>query len=198
MLRVGLTGGLATGKSFVGRTLAELGCQLIQADALGHQLLAPEGKAFAPVVVEFGPGILVEGKIDRKILAREVFSKPERLARLNEIIHPLVFELEESIIRGIIDPQAIVVVEAAILIETGSYQKCDKLIVAVCEERQQIERAMARDGLTEEEVGARIARQMPLEEKKKYADYIIDTSGSREQTVEQVRRVYQSLRSLIA
>lgn len=194
MLRVGLTGGLATGKSFVGQILVELGCHLIQADTLGHRLLAPDGAAFALVVAEFGESIVAGGKIDRKRLAREVFSKPERLAKLNEIIHPLVFELEDALIREITDPNAVVVIEAAILIETGSYKKCDKLIVTVCEERQQIERAMKRDGLSEEEAQARIARQMPLEEKRKYADYIIDTSGTREETIRQTRSVYESLR----
>lgn len=196
MLRVGLTGGLATGKSVVSEELGRLGCHVIHADRLGHQLLAPEGAAFAPVVVEFGPQILVEGKIDRKILAREVFSRPERLARLNEIIHPLVFELEEKLIRSVEDPEAIVVVEAAILIETGSYQKYDQLIVTVCEEQQQIERAMKRDGLSEEEVRSRLNRQMPLEEKKKFANYIIDTSGSMDETLRQVRLVYKSLRKI--
>ena len=196
MLRVGLTGGLATGKSTVSQELEKLGCYVIHADQLGHYLLSPEGAAFAPVVVEFGPGILVEGKIDRRILAREVFSHPERLAKLNEIIHPLVFELEEKLIREVDDPDAIVVVEAAILIETGSYKKYDQLILTVCEEQQQIERAMERDGLSEQEVRDRLARQMPLEEKKKFANHIIDTSGPRDQTINQVRRVYESLQNI--
>lgn len=199
MLRVGLTGGLATGKSFVGRTLSELGCLWIQADALGHRVLEPGGEAFDPVVREFGKGILKEdGSIDRTRLANEVFGKPERLEALNGLVHPSVIAMEEEMIRQFAEsnPSGVAVVEAAILVEHGGHKRFDRLVVTRCEQHQQIERAMERPGATLEQVRARLDRQMPLEEKVGLADYVIDTSGAKENTVEQVRRVYESLREL--
>ena len=135
--------------------------------------------------------------IDRRRLAAQVFGNPERLAILNGIVHPAVICRQEQMIEAIAarDPDAIAVVEAAILIETGSYRRFDCLILVVCTEQQQIERAMHRDGATLEQVQARIRNQMPLEEKRKYADYVIDTSGPKQDTVEQTRRVYEALRS---
>jgi len=199
MLRVGLTGGLASGKSFVGQALANLGCHLIRADELGHRVLLPGGEAYDAVVHEFGEAILDdEGMIDRRRLAALVFHNPERLEKLNGIVHPPVIkresEMEEDIARR--DPHAIAVVEAAILVETGSYKRFQKLIVAVCSYEQQIERAMRRDSYTKEEVIARLDRQLPLVEKTKLADYIVDTLGTKEATLEQVRAVYESLRML--
>lgn len=199
MLRVGLTGGLATGKSFVGRTLADLGCFWIQADELGHRVLEPGGEAYGEVMAEFGRGILdEEGRIDRRKLAGQVFGDPEKLAKLNRIVHPLVIRLEEKLLAeyGARHPEGIAVVEAAILIETGSYKRFDRLIVTVCDPEQQIERAIRRTGMSREEVLARIRRQMPVEEKVKLADYVIDTSGAKEDTVRQVKRVYEELRSI--
>lgn len=199
MLRVGLTGGLASGKSFVADALAGLGCRLIRADELGHQVLAPAGECYPAVIAEFGRGILKEdGSIDRRRLAAVVFADPERLARLNALIHPAVIAREEDLIRQYQQevPRGIVVVEAAILIETGSYKRFDRLILAVCSERQQIERAMARGQMSEAEARSRLERQMPLREKLRYADYVIDTSGEKEDTLRQTRTVYESLRSI--
>ena len=199
MLRVGLTGGLASGKSFVGKALAELGCHLIQADELGHQTLLPGGEAYAGAILEFGPGILKpDGTISRRKLAAEVFGKPERLAALNRLVHPPVIRREEELIAGFgaADPGGIVVVEAAILIETGSCKRFQRVILAMCRPEQQVERAMRRDASSREEALARLARQMPLDEKRKYADHIIDTSGTKEETLEQVRETYNSLRSI--
>ncbi len=199
MLKVGLTGGLATGKSFVGAALAELGCYLIKADELGHQVLLPGGEAYDGVVREFGARILnPDGTIDRKRLAADVFDDPERLAALNRLVHPPVIRREEEFVAKIAarEPGAIAVVEAAILIETGSYKRFDAIILAVCGEEQQVERAVLRDGSDPEVVRARIRRQMPLDEKRKYATYIIDTSGSKEDTLRQTRAVYNLLRSI--
>jgi dephospho-CoA kinase len=198
MLKVGLTGGLATGKSFVGAALAEMGCHLIKADDLGHQALLPGGEAYDGVVREFGAAILnPDGTIDRKRLAAEVFGNPERLAALTRLVHPPVIRREEEFMAKIAarEPSAIAVVEAAILIETGSYKRFDTIILAVCGEQQQVERAVLRDGADPEEVRVRIRRQMPLDEKRKYARYIIDTSGSKEDTLRQTRAVYNLLRS---
>lgn len=201
MLRVGLTGGLASGKTFVAGILAELGCRVIHADELGRQVQEPGGEAYDGIVLEFGKEILApDGSIERRRLAAQVFHDPERLKKLNALVHPhvraRVHRLEEEFARA--HPEGIAVTEAAILVETGSYREYDCLIVAVCRPEQQIERAMSRDHLTREEVLERIERQMPLEEKVKYASYIIDTSGPKEQTAAQTRAVYESLRNLSA
>lgn len=199
MLKVGLTGGYATGKSFVGQALADLGCHLIKADELGHEVLMPDGEAYRGVVEAFGEGILnPDGAIDRRRLAAEVFDNPERLALLNRLVHPPVIrrEAEMAAVIAAEDPEAIVVVEAAILVETGSHRRFHKLILTVCGEEQQLERAMRRDGIGRDEVLARIRRQLPLEEKLKYADFVIDTSGPKEETLLRTREVYDSLRSI--
>lgn len=199
MLRVGLTGGLASGKSFVGHALRDLGCYLIEADELGHQVLLPGGEAYSAVIHQFGEEILDQDRhIDRHRLGEMVFGKPELLAKLSALVHPPVAERQARAIAAIAqsDPSAIVVVEAAILVETGSYKKFDKLVVVVCTPEQQMERALKRGAYTREEVSDRLSRQLPLEEKLKVADYVIDTSGSKENTLEQVRRLYESLRSL--
>ncbi len=199
MLRVGLTGGLACGKSFVGETLASYGCLVIQADELGHGVLAPDGEAFEPVVQEFGRDILGEnGSIDRRALAGRVFSSPERLERLNALVHPFVVRREDALIAAFAErePDGIAVVEAAILIETGSYQRFDQLILVTCTEEQQVERAMRREGAVEQDVRARLSRQMPLAGKRKFANFVIDSSGSKEDTLRQTRAVYDSLRRI--
>ncbi|MEO8051901.1 MAG: dephospho-CoA kinase [Acidobacteriota bacterium] len=199
MLRVGLTGGLASGKSFVGRTLAGLGCLLIQADDLGHRVLQPDGEAYDGVIREFGPEIVrADGSIDRPKLGALVFHDSERLAALNALVHPPVWARQQRLMDEFASahPHGIAVVEAAILVETGSYRNYAKLIVAVCREEQQIERAMSRGGMTREQVLDRLSRQMPLAEKIKYADYVIDTSGAKENTLAQSRVVYHALLAL--
>jgi dephospho-CoA kinase len=199
MLRAGLTGGLACGKSFVGETLASYGCLLVQADDLGHQVLAPGGEAYGEVVREFGREILSNtGEIDRRALAARVFGAPDRLARLNSLVHPPVVQRENDLIAEFAahNPHGIAIVEAAILIETGSYKRFDRMILVTCTEEQQVERAMRRDGAVLADVRARISRQMPLAEKRKFADFVIDTSGEKEDTLRQTRAVYDALRRL--
>ena len=199
MLKVGLTGGLACGKSFVGLGLAEMGCLLIQADQLGHEVMEPGEEAFDRVVREFGPEILgADGRIDRRALGAQVFGNPERLAALNALVHPPVLRLEEKLMAEFAarQPKGIAVVEAAILIETGSYKRFDKIILVTCDEEQQVRRAIKRDHLDEAEVRARILRQMPLSEKRKYADFVIDASGDKQHSREQTRRVYEALRRI--
>jgi dephospho-CoA kinase len=198
MLKVGLTGGLASGKSFVGQALAHYGCLLIQADDLGHEVLAPEGEAFEAVVKEFGPDIVADGRIDRRRLAARVFADPQALARLNALVHPPVIAREEKMMAEFAarQPKGIAVVEGAVLIENGSYKRFDRLIVVACTQAQQIERAMHRDGITEAEVRVRLSRQMPLEEKRKVADFVIDTSGTKQDTLRQACAVYEELRRI--
>ena len=199
MLRVGLTGGLASGKSFVGRSLEEMGCLLIQADELGRQVIDQGGETYEAVVAAFGKEILDPGgAINRRRLAAIVFPDPQQLAKLNALVHPHVKIREKALAaefrRG--HPDGIAVTEAAILVETGSYKDYDRLIVAVCSPEQQIERAMERNGASREEVLNRLRRQMPLDDKVKYADFVIDTSGTKENTLAQTRNVYEALRRL--
>jgi dephospho-CoA kinase len=199
MLKVGLTGGLACGKTFVGETLAEQGCLLIQADELGHAALEPGGEAYAEVVREFGREILDhEGRIERRALAALVFGAPERLELLNRLVHPAVVRREDELLAGFRarEPRGIAVVEAAIMIETGTYKRYDRIILVACREEQQVERAMRREGAREDDVRARLSRQMPLDEKRKYADFVIDTSGGKEDAVRQTRAVCEALRRM--
>ncbi len=199
MLRVGLTGGMACGKTFVGETLRDLGCLLVEADDLGHEALEPGGGAYEPVLREFGHEILNPGDgIDRRKLAAVVFEKPERLAILNALVHPVVIRREEEMICAFAaqNPHGIAVVAAAILIETGSYKRFDRIILVTCDEEQQVERAMRRKEAAEVDVRARLSRQMPLAEKRKYAHFVIDTSGEKESTVGQTRAVYEELRRI--
>ena len=199
MLKVGLTGGLACGKSFVAEELARLGCFVVHADEIGHEVLAPGGDAYVSVIAEFGRDILnAEGQIDRRLLAARVFGDSERLARLNALVHPAVFRREDQLMSEFAarDPHGIAVVEAAILIETGSYRRFDRMVLVTCEEEQQVERALRREGAVETDVRARLSRQMPLAEKRKYADFVIDTNGDKEDTIRQTRAVYEALRSI--
>jgi len=176
-----------------------MGCLLIQADQLGHQVMAKGAEAYDAIVDLFGPDILKkDSEIDRHKLGATVFQNPELLAKLSAIVHPHVRargrRMEEAFAQR--EPDGICVTEAAILVETGSFRDYDRLIVASCAEEQQVERAILRDHLTRDEVLNRLRRQMPLEEKVKYADYVIDTSGTKEHTLDQTRIVYASLRSL--
>ena len=199
MIRGGLTGGFASGKSFVSNILQKLGCHVVRADELGHQVLELGGEAYSEVVKLFGLQILDPGgAIDRRRLAAEVFDSPGRLAQLNAIVHPSVIRREEQFLQRAeaADPDGIGIVEAAILIETGSYKRFDKLILVACTPEQQLERAMKRGAYTRTEVLARLSRQMPVEEKRRFADYVINTSGTEEETVEQTQEVYRSLRSI--
>jgi dephospho-CoA kinase len=199
VLRVGLTGGLASGKSTVGHMLADMGCLLIEDDKLGHQVMEPGGEAYTAIVAEFGREILnSDATINRRRLGALVFADPARLAKLNALVHPPVHAREQALAEAFAHdhPNGILVTEAAILVETQSYKNYDRLIVAVCRPEQQIERSMVRDQLSREEVLDRLSRQMPLEEKAKYADFVIDTSGSKENTLQQTRSVYESLKRL--
>src|SRR3984885_10908073 len=177
MLKVGLTGGLACGKSFVAAALGSLGCHIIEADDVGHEVLEPDGEAYDAVLAAFGT-------VDRSLLAERVFKNPEQLEKLNAIVHPAVRSRATRLFQEIDarDPHGIAVYVVAILIESGAYREVDKIIVVSCAREQQIERAMHRPGASEAGVLARLERQMPLEKKKEFADHIIDTSGTKEDT----------------
>jgi dephospho-CoA kinase len=189
MLKVGLTGGLGCGKTFVATEMERLGCRVIHADVLGHEVLTRERAA---VLDLFGTSILdADGEIDRARLASIVFEDRAKLDALNAIVHPAVRLRENQLFAEIAaeDPHAIAVLEAAILIENGSYKDYDKLIVVWCDPAIQWERAMARDPA----VVARLARQMPALEKRQYADFLIDTNGTKEDTLRQTQEVLNEL-----
>ncbi len=198
MLKVGLTGGLASGKSFVGREFERLGTHVIQADSLGHLTLLPDGEAYADVIREFGQGIAgPDGLIDRKALGAIVFPDEAKLEKLNSFIHPHVYQRQLDFFERVEaeDPKGVAVAEAAIMIETGGYKRYDRIVVAYCPENLQIERFIERENSTREEARSRLSRQMPIDEKRTYADHIIDTSGTKEQTLRQTRDIYLKLKA---
>jgi dephospho-CoA kinase len=198
MLRVGLTGNIATGKSYASMKFAELGAHVIDADRIVHELLVGDSKIVKKIVESFGEEILArDGSIDRRALGKIVFSDPEKRLLLNSLTHP---EIGAEILRRIseleqISETGIVIVEAALMVESGSYEKYHRLIVVTCDSALQISRLVDRDALTQEEASARIRSQMPMEEKLKLADYRIDTSGTLKQTHEQVEAIYRDLLS---
>ena len=199
MLKVGLTGGYASGKSFVAGELQRLGAYVIQADLLGHAVLEPSGAAYRSTVEAFGPDILAaEGGIDRKKLGVIVFDRPDLLEQLNGFVHPAVIKLEEEMLTSfkVQSPHGIAVIEAAILIETGRDRMFDRVILTACDPETQIARGMKRDHLTREQVLARLARQLPLEEKKRHAHYVVDTSGEKQHTTQQVEAIFRDLKRL--
>jgi dephospho-CoA kinase len=202
MLRAGLTGGIATGKSTVAAILRELGCRLLEADKIAHGMIEPGAAAYDDVVAEFGRGILTpDGRVDRSQLGAIVFANPKKLAKLNAIVHPLVLAAQDLELAAIgkAEPHAIAVVEAALLIEAGYTDRLEILIVTWCTPEQQLERLTnlgSGRGLTIEQARQRIAAQMPLEEKLRRANEVIDCSGSLAQTREQTVALYGKLREL--
>jgi len=198
MLKLGLTGGIASGKSFVAARLREMNFRVLDADQLGHKLLEPDESAYQPVVEEFGNDILRPDKtIDRKKLGAIVFADPQKLTKLNSILHPRI----EKAMRAQFaqwekeNPRDPVFVEAALLIEAGMHKRLDGLVVTSCKLEQQIERLVAR-GLSESEARRRIALQLPNDEKLIHATYTIDTSGSMEDTQTQVAALAGKLRTV--
>ena len=198
MLIVGLTGGIASGKSLVTRVLRDLGAHIIDADKIVHDLLAPGQDACREVVGHFGKGIqLPDGSIDRRKLGDIIFNHPEERAWLNQCIHPRVFEAYNHQVRHLSErqPDAIVIMDAALLIETGYHKHMDRLMVVYADQKAQMQRLMERDRFTLEQAMARISSQMPLDEKRKYADFVIENTGTREATEQQTREVFAKLKA---
>ncbi len=197
-MKAGLTGGIAVGKTFVVSVLRELGCQVIDADLLSHQAIERGKPAYHEIIREFGQQVVGEsGEIDRSRLGAMVFGHPASRARLNAIVHPRVFEAQSKWLAEVEarSPGAIAIVDAALLIETGAYKRFDKVIVVYCAPELQLERLMRRDNLSRQDAEARIASQMPTEEKLKFADYSIDTSGGFAETRLRVEAVFKNLSS---
>jgi dephospho-CoA kinase len=199
MLRAGLTGSIAVGKSFVASALAELGCRVLDADATAREVVAPETEGLRLVAEAFGSQVLREdGALDRARLGEIVFADAEKRKLLNSILHPLIIAAQDEWLREREreEPRGVAIIDAALMIETGSYRRFDKLVVAHCQPEVQIERLMRRNDVTRAEAVQRIAAQMPQDEKMRYADFLIDTSGSREETRRQVETVYAKLKEL--
>jgi dephospho-CoA kinase len=198
MLRLGLTGGIACGKSTVGSMLRKLGLTVLDADSIAHELIETGEPAYAEVVREFGPTILnAEKRISRAALAKIVFADPAKLKRLNAIVHPrveerLLVEFEKLQRRA---APAVAFVEAALIIEAGLDKKLDGVVVVWCEAEHQLERLVAR-GLSEEEARRRINSQLPMEEKLLRATEKIDCSGTLAHTRQQVEELATKLRAV--
>jgi len=197
MLLVGLTGGIASGKSVVANVFRDLGAYLLDADRIVHSLLQPDQQAWHEVVDHFGDGItLAHGQIDRKKLGDIVFNNEAERAWLNKCLHPKVFEAFAAQVRNVRSrrPDTIVVLDAALLIETGYHTKMDRTVVVYARPEQQLERLTQRECYSKDEALARINSQMPLCEKCDYADYLIDNTGTREETERQSHEVYAKLK----
>lgn len=199
MLRVGLTGSIAVGKTFVTSVFAELGCRVLDADLTAREVVEPGADGLRAVVAQFGEEILApDGTLDRARMASIVFADEEKRSRLNSILHPLVLARQDEILREweAENPNGIAIVDAALMIESGGYKRFDKLIVVHCRPEVQLERLMLRNNLPLAEAQRRIASQMPQEEKVRYADYLIDTSDGFEPTRERTVEVFNQLRKL--
>lgn len=198
MLKVGLTGSIAVGKSHVLGLLKDLGCHVIDADRIARDVVAPGTAGLKSVADAFGADVLQpNGQLDRQKLGDLVFADESKRRQLNSILHPIIIAAQDRLVRQIElrDPNGIVIIDAALMIESGGFRRLDKLIVVHCRPEIQLERLMSRDGLSREAAVKRIAAQMPQQEKMKYGDYLIDTSGDFSDTRTQVAGVFAQLQA---
>jgi len=199
MLIVGLTGGAASGKTAVSQVLKEEGAYIIDADRIARELVQPHKPAWNELIRVFGKEILQEdGSLHRKKLADKVFTDPKQRKLLNQILHPRIKEEMDRRTKeiGQKDPEAIVVIDAPLLVELGNHHEVDKLIVVTSTQMQQIERLKDRDGANPEEALRIVSSQMALEEKVKLADFVIRNEGFLEETKKMAREVFQELKKV--
>lgn len=199
MLKVGLTGSIAVGKSYVVEVLRSLGAFVVDADQTAREVVAPGTRGWRLIVEQFGSNILQpNNEIDRIKLGAIVFADEAKRQLLNSIVHPLVIEAQDEWLRerAAESPDGIAIVDAALMIESGGYRRFDKLIVVWCRAEIQLQRLMARNNLSAEEALKRIGAQMPQEEKKRYADYTIDTSEGFDRTRERTVEIFERLKLL--
>ena len=200
MLIVGLTGGVASGKTGTSQVLKEEGAYIIDADQIARELVQPQKPAWNELIRAFGKEILQEdGSIHRKKLAEKVFADPKQRKRLNQILHPRIKEEMGRRTKeiGQKDPEAIVVIDAPLLVELGDHHEMDKLIVVTSTQTQQIERLKDRDGISPEAALKILSSQMPLGEKVKLADFVIGNEGSLEETKKRAREVFKELKKVM-
>ncbi len=196
MLKIGLTGSIAVGKTFVCSVFEELGCSVLDSDLTARQVVEPGTEGLDSIVENFGKGILRKnGTLDRKKLAAIVFADKSKMQLLNSIVHPLVFEKQEEWLteQAIRRPDGIAVIDAALMIESGSHQRYDKIVVVWCNSDIQLKRLMLRDNLSSSEAQKRIDAQMSQKKKMSFADFLIDTSDGFESTRNQVNEIYRRL-----
>ena len=199
MLRVGLTGSIGVGKSFVAGVFAELGCYVLDADQTARALVAPRSPGLNELVAEFGKDFLqTDGTLDRAKLGALIFADPEKRLKLNSVLHPYIIAEQDKLLRSWEqkNPNGIGIVDAALMIESGGSKRFDKLIVVHCDDEVQLARLMARNHLTREQAEERVAAQMSQDEKKVFADYLIDTSGGFESARRRTEEVFAELQAL--
>jgi dephospho-CoA kinase len=199
MLRVGLTGSIAVGKSFVARVFGELGCHIIDADELARTVVEPGSEGIRAISDTFGREVLNEdGTLNRLKLSGLVFGDADRLVQLNSLMHPRIAVLQDQLLGQLEadDPNGIAIVEAALLIESGAYKRFSKTVVVFCSPEVQLERLIARNSMSLVDAELRISSQMSQGEKKRYADYLIDTTLGFDDTRRQTTEVYLHLRSI--
>jgi len=201
MVSAGLTGGIGCGKSAVAKMFRARGAATIDSDEIGRSLMQPGNVVYDRIVSGFGPEVLLpDGQLNRAKIAEIVFHDLDRLKHLNAIVHaPVLREIDRQVFaQRQKNPSAVVVVESAVLFEAGQNRRFDKMVVAWCRPEQQIERTRAKSGISVADIERRMAAQMPGEEKKRLADYVIDTSGTLEETERQVEEVFAKLTTLAA
>jgi len=195
MLKVGLTGGIASGKSTVAEMFRRHGAHLIDADRVSRDVVVPGRPALEEIVEAFGRGVLrPDGALDRPALAAIVFNDDDARARLNAIVHPRIWEEEDRLcaIHEARDPDGVVMIDAAVIIEAGGAGRVDLMVVVDVDAEDQLERLAAK-GMSEEEARSRIRAQMPVAEKRTYGDYVLNNRGPVEETGRQVERVWRVL-----
>lgn len=198
MIKIGLTGSIGMGKTETAKMFVQLGVPVFDADAAVHELYDAGGAAVAPVEKEF-PGVTVDGAIDRQLLGQQVLSDPEAIARLEAIVHPLVSQARQQFLRNAVrDGADLVVLDIPLLFETGGQDAVDKIVVVSAPADVQRRRVLERDGMTPDKFDTILAKQMPDEEKRRRADYVVMTDKGLEDAFEQVKAVVDSLRRQLA
>ena len=192
---IGLTGGIATGKSTASRTLKAMGATVWDADQVARDVVRPRQPGFVALKKEFGEDIFgSDGRLDRQVLAQRVFGKPEEIARLNQVLHPIILmDLVEKLKAWRAQGVKVVIVDAPLLFESGADAGCDEIWVLSCGEDEQLRRVMERDGLTEAEAVQRLEAQLSDAERRSRATRIIDTSGDEEDTQRAITAYYEEL-----
>jgi len=198
-LLAGLTGGMGSGKTTVGKLFQSLGAYVLDADEICRSLVKPGKPAWHETTALLGKGVLRDDQtLDRRKIADIVFNDPEKKKALEAILHPRVMEEEHAIYKDILkdDPGALVIIDAALLIESGNYRKVDKVIVIACDKETQLQRIMAKNKFSREDAQRRLQQQMPLEEKIKFADYVLHNDSGLSELEEKVEALFHQLKQL--